>query len=119
MRKTPDDVGAVDLALDVQQPRTLYASLWATRRPPWSVYAPVEYARRGTLQIDRRWRHLDSVERWSSNRRLRRKIGVAIAPSNPNRLYTVVDDLGAAIARGLRAAAGADAPKAPGGHLRF
>src|SRR5579863_3746438 len=38
--KDPDNVGAVDLALDAQHPRTLYASLWATRRPPWSVYAP-------------------------------------------------------------------------------
>ena len=38
--KDPDDVGAVDLALDPQHPRTIYASLWATRRPPWAVYAP-------------------------------------------------------------------------------
>ena len=30
----------MDLALDPQNPRTIYASLWATRRPPWAVYAP-------------------------------------------------------------------------------
>jgi photosystem II stability/assembly factor-like uncharacterized protein len=36
----PNDVGAVDLAIDPVHPRTLYASLWSTRRPPWSVYAP-------------------------------------------------------------------------------
>ena len=113
--KDPDDVGAVDLALDVQQPRTLYASLWATRRPPWSVYAPSNMPGGGL------YKSTDGGDTWT---RLSGglptddfvgKIGVAIAPSNPNRLYTVVDDLGAAIARGLRAAAGADAPKAPGG----
>ncbi len=36
----PNNVGAIDLAIDPKNPRVLYASLWATRRPPWSVYAP-------------------------------------------------------------------------------
>src|SRR5277367_2815401 len=36
----PDNVGAIDVAIDPKNPRVLYASLWATRRPPWSVYAP-------------------------------------------------------------------------------
>src|SRR5690349_20910443 len=33
----PNNVGAIDIAIDPANPRTLYASLWATRRPPWSV----------------------------------------------------------------------------------
>jgi photosystem II stability/assembly factor-like uncharacterized protein len=113
--KDPDDVGAVDLALDVQHPRTIYASLWATRRPPWSVYAPSNMPGGGL------YKSTDGGDTWN---RLSGglptddfvgKIGIAIAPSNPNRLYAVVDDLGAAIARGLRAAAGTATPKAPGG----
>src|SRR5579863_10265562 len=36
----PDNVGAIDIAIDPRHPRVLYASLWATRRPPWAVYAP-------------------------------------------------------------------------------
>ena len=36
----PNNVGAIDLAIDPKNPRVLYATLWATRRPPWSVYAP-------------------------------------------------------------------------------
>src|SRR5215472_5882229 len=32
--KDPDNVGAVELAIDPRNPRVLYASLWATRRPP-------------------------------------------------------------------------------------
>src|SRR5260370_136430 len=35
-----NNIGAIDLAIDPKNPRVLYASLWATRRPPWSVYAP-------------------------------------------------------------------------------
>ena len=35
----PTNIGAIDLAMDPKNPRVLYASLWATRRPPWAVYA--------------------------------------------------------------------------------
>jgi photosystem II stability/assembly factor-like uncharacterized protein len=115
--KDPDDVGAVDLALDPQHPQTLYASLWATRRPPWSVYAPSNMAGGGL------YKSTDGGETWH---RLSGglptddfvgKIGIAVAPSNPNRLYAVVDDLGAAIARSFRvpAATESDAPKPSGG----
>jgi len=31
----PNNVGAIDVAIDPKNPRVLYASLWATRRPPW------------------------------------------------------------------------------------
>jgi len=45
------------------------------------------------------------------------KIGIAVAPSDPNRLYAVVDDLGTGVARPIRGAAApaADAPKSSGG----
>src|SRR5690348_8192447 len=35
-----DDVGAADLAFDPVDSKTVYASLWNTRRPPWSIYPP-------------------------------------------------------------------------------
>src|SRR5579862_7414928 len=35
-----DDVGAVDLAFKPGDSKTIYATLWQTRRPPWSVYPP-------------------------------------------------------------------------------
>ena len=35
-----DDTGAIDLCFDPGNPQIIYASLWQTRRPPWSVYAP-------------------------------------------------------------------------------
>jgi len=34
------DVGAIDLASIPAIRRTIYASLWNTRRPPWSIYPP-------------------------------------------------------------------------------
>ena len=36
----PNDVGAIDLAIDRRIPACMYAAMWSTRRPPWSVYAP-------------------------------------------------------------------------------
>jgi photosystem II stability/assembly factor-like uncharacterized protein len=112
-----DDVGAVDLALDPQHTRTIYASLWATRRPPWAVYAPSNMPGGGL------YKSTDGGDTW---RQLTNglptddfvgKIGVAVAPSDPNRLYAVVDDLGTAIAPSFRASAarGPNAPKPPGG----
>src|SRR5512140_2268136 len=35
-----ENTGAIDLAFDPQDSRTIYASLWQTRRPPWNVYPP-------------------------------------------------------------------------------
>ena len=35
-----ENTGAIDLALDPRDSRTVYAALWQTRRPPWEVYAP-------------------------------------------------------------------------------
>ena len=59
----PDNVGAIDVALDPKNPRVLYASLWATRRPPWSVYAPTNMPGGGLVQIDRRRRQLETIDR--------------------------------------------------------
>ena len=116
--KDPDNVGAVDLALDSQAPHTLYASLWATRRPPWSVYAPSNMPG-GAL-----YKSTDGGDTWHQLSGglpadgFVGKIGIAIAPSNSNRLYAVVDDLGTPIARPIRGPAPpepSNAPKPPGG----
>jgi photosystem II stability/assembly factor-like uncharacterized protein len=34
------DIGAVDLALEPENPRVIYATMWNSRRPPWSYYGP-------------------------------------------------------------------------------
>ena len=116
--KLPDDVGAADLAIDPVHPRTLYASLWATRRPPWSVYAPSNMPGSGLYKTT------DGGDSWQKltaglpSDDFVGKIGVAVAPSNPKRIWAVVDDTGAAIAKPLRTGSGggaADAPAPTGG----
>ncbi len=115
--KYPNDVGAVDLALDPQHPMTLYASLWGTRRPPWAVYAPTNLPGGGLYKSS------DGGDTWHQLTNglptddFVGKIGVAIAPGNPDRVYAVVDDLGTAIAPSFRASAGRgpNAPKPSGG----
>ncbi len=36
------DIGAADLAFEPENPQTIYATMWRARRPPWSVYGPLE-----------------------------------------------------------------------------
>ncbi len=102
----PDDVGAVDLAIDPVHARTLYASLWGTRRPPWSVYAPSNLPGGGL------YKSTDGGDTWQKlggglpADEFVGKIGVAVAPSNPKRLWAVVDDLGAAVAKPIRGGGG-------------
>ena len=63
----PENVGAMDVAIDPKDPRVLYASLWATRRPPWSVYAPSNMAWSGHVQVYR-WRgYVEAACRRASN----------------------------------------------------
>lgn len=115
--KDPGDVGAVDLALDPHQPRTIYASLWGTRRPPWAVYAPSNLPGGGL------YKSTDGGDTWHQltnglpTDEYVGKIGVAVSPSNSNRVYAVVDDLGTAIAPSFRAPAAraANVPKPSGG----
>src|SRR5204863_170242 len=35
-----DDTGAIDLAFEQGNSKVIYASMWQTRRTPWSVYPP-------------------------------------------------------------------------------
>src|ERR1039457_6203128 len=96
----PANVGAVELAIDPKHPRVLYASLWATRRPPWSVYAPTNLPGGGL------YKSTDGGDTWKQltgglpNDEFVGRIGIAVSPSNPNRLWAVVDDLGSGVARG-------------------
>jgi photosystem II stability/assembly factor-like uncharacterized protein len=108
----PDDVGAIDVAMDPKNPRVLYASLWATRRPPWSVYAPSNLPGGGL------YKSTDGGDTWEQltgglpNDEFVGKIGIAVSSSNPNRLWAVVDDLGSGIARGAGGGGGRGAAAA-------
>ena len=97
----PNDVGAIDVAIDPKNAKVLYASLWATRRPPWSVYAPTNLPGGGLFKST------DGGDTWKQLAGglpaddFVGKIGIAIAPSNPKRLWAVIDDVGSAVATPL------------------
>jgi len=86
-----ENTGAIDLAFDPRGSRIIYASLWATRRPPWNVYPP-SYGPGSGL-----YKSTDGGNTWQQlaghglpSEGLGR-IGIAVAPSEPDRVYLLVD----------------------------
>src|SRR5258708_25122623 len=85
-----NDVGAIDISIDQTDSQIVYASLWNTKRPPWSIYPPSYGPGSGLYKSTdggSNWQPLtaglpsDGVGR----------IGIAIAPSNHTRVYAIVD----------------------------
>ena len=84
------DTGAIDLAFKAADPQTVYAALWATRRPPWSVYPPSNGPGGGIFRSrdgGRTWTQLTSPALPDHPGR----IGLAVAPSAPGALFALVD----------------------------
>jgi len=85
-----EDTGAIDLAFGADA-KTIYASLWQTRRPPWNVYPPSNGPGSGL------YKSVDGGDTWTEitghgiEAAGLGHIGLATAPSNPNILYALVD----------------------------
>ena len=82
--------GAIDLAFKPGAPDTIYAALWQTRRPPWSVYPPSDGPGSG-LYVSH-----DGGNHWSQIKgdgfpAHPGRIGIALAKSQPNRVYALVE----------------------------
>ena len=85
-----NDVGAIDLNFDPTTSQTIYASLWNTRRPPWSIYPPSYGPGSGLYKSTdggANWLQLSSGLPTDGLGR----IGVAVAPTNRSRVYAIVD----------------------------
>jgi len=87
-----DDTGATDLAFDPKNPQTLYADMWSSRRPPWTTGNPLEGHTGGLFKSS------DGGDTWHplakglpTNAQGLGRIGFGISPSNPNRMYALVD----------------------------
>jgi photosystem II stability/assembly factor-like uncharacterized protein len=85
-----NDVGGIDLAFDPANSQTIYATLWNTRRPPWSIYPPSYGPGSGI------YKSIDGGTNWQAltsglpSENLGH-VGVAVAPSNHDRVYAIVD----------------------------
>jgi photosystem II stability/assembly factor-like uncharacterized protein len=86
-----ENTGAIDLAFEPGNPKTIYASLWQTRRPPWSIYAPSYGPGSGLYRSNDGGDHWEQVSGHGLPSEGLGRIGIAFAPSNPRRIYLIVD----------------------------
>ncbi|MCB8932546.1 MAG: glycoside hydrolase [Chthonomonadaceae bacterium] len=84
------DTGAIDLAMDPSDPNTILATLWQTRRPPWSIYPPSSGPGSGlyrTTDAGKTWTRIEGhgLPAFFGH------MGIAFSPAKPDRVYAVVD----------------------------
>ncbi|MCB0546441.1 MAG: glycosyl hydrolase [Phaeodactylibacter sp.] len=84
------DAGAVDLLLDPNNARIIYASTWSVRRTPYSLESGGDGS---TL-----WRSTDGGDTWTDlsekqgfPKGLKGIIGVAVSPVNSNRVWAIIE----------------------------
>ncbi len=85
------DAGAVDLVMDPENPRTLFASTWRIRRTPYSL----ESGGAGSAL----WKSTDAGATWvniSKNKGLPKGTwgisGVAVSPKNTDRVWAIIEN---------------------------
>ncbi len=85
------DAGAVELCMDPNNPRVLYASTWRIRRTPYSLESGGE----GSAM----WKSTDGGDTWtniSKNTGMPKGIwgisGVSVSPVNSNRVYAIIEN---------------------------
>jgi photosystem II stability/assembly factor-like uncharacterized protein len=85
------DAGAIDLILDPNNPRIIYASTWRIRRTPYSLESGGE----GSAL----WKSTDGGDTWkniTNNTGLPKGTwgisGIAVSPVNSNRLYAIIEN---------------------------
>ncbi|MFN0087996.1 MAG: WD40/YVTN/BNR-like repeat-containing protein [Blastocatellia bacterium] len=82
--------GAVDLSMDPSNPNVLYASIWEAKRTPYSMES-------GGPDSGL-WKSTDGGDTWSDISRAAGlpkgtlgRIGVAISPANPDRVWAIIE----------------------------
>lgn len=87
LKGTNPTSGASDLSMDPSNPRILYAAFWDHQRRPWQV--------RSGGSGSGIWKSTDGGDTWTRLTeglpKLMGKIGVAVSPANPERVYAIVE----------------------------
>ncbi len=87
-----ENTGGIDLAFDPGNPQIVYASMWASRRPPWTVGSPYDGDGSGLYKSSDGGNSWHQLTRGLPTRAQGLgRIGFTVAPSNANRLYALVD----------------------------
>ena len=86
-----ENTGAIDLAFEPGNEQTMWAALWQTRRPPWSIYAPSYGPGSGLYRSTDGGEHWEAVTGHGLPSEGLGRIGIAFAPSNAQRMYLIVD----------------------------
>jgi len=84
------DTGAIDLAFQPGNPDVIYASLWQTRRPPWSVYPPSNGPGGGLYKSSDGGATWTQVVGHGFPDRVGH-VGLALSDAAPQRVYAMID----------------------------
>ena len=86
-----ENTGAIGLAFDPSNPQTIYADLWAARQGPWEngQWQGPESGLYQSTDGGATWRKL--TQGLPTAKEGLGRIGFAVAPSDPTRLYATVD----------------------------
>jgi len=86
-----ENTGAIDLAFEPGNPKTIYAALLQTRRPPWNIYPPSKGQGTGLYRSKDGGEHWEQVSGHGLPSEGLGRMGIAFAPSNPRRIYLIAD----------------------------
>jgi photosystem II stability/assembly factor-like uncharacterized protein len=82
-----DGTGAIDLMMSPDDPATLYAAMWTAQRTPWAMFSGSEHG--GVFKTT------DGGDTWQKLSgglpSMIGRIGLAISPANPDRLYVLAE----------------------------
>jgi photosystem II stability/assembly factor-like uncharacterized protein len=86
-----ENTGAIDVAFEPGNPKTMFAALLQTRRPPWNVYPPSKGPGTGLYRSKDGGEHWEQLTGHGLPSDGLGRMGIAFAPSNPRRVYLIAD----------------------------
>ena len=88
-----DKTGAIDISMDVKNPRILYAGMWRAERKPFTMVSgdPLEGGLYKSTDGGDTWNELtEGLPKGATG-----KIGVSVSPVNPDRVFALIEAEGA------------------------